>query len=164
LLSGKRYFCEQVAHKQSHWFPSHRFSKYLMQIGDGVLGDKDVRENLGRDWVELPSEICLEDSGLGVEPLIHAIYPDLQSNLNNREWLMERSILCTKNAEVDKVNLQVTELIRGEGVNLLSFDRVGEDEHPHLYAQEFLNELCPSSLPPHRLWLKLVRIKTKLCV
>jgi len=69
--------------------------------------------------------------------------------------------LCTKNAEVDKVNLQVTELFGGEGVNLLSFDRVGEDEHPHLYAQEFLNELCPSVMPPHRLWLKLVTMNNK---
>jgi ATP-dependent DNA helicase PIF1 len=67
------------------------FAKYLLRIGCGtkkVNGDGDVR---------LSNEICVPYMGNGneLETLIDYIFPSLNKNLSNRNYITSRAILST---------------------------------------------------------------------
>ena len=91
-----------------------------------------------------------------VEDLINTVFPDFKANFENDKWLMERAILCCRNQTVDMVNDLMCEKITWvDGVALLSFDSVGDDDQTMMYPAEYLNTLTPSGLPPHKLVLKV---------
>ena len=69
------------------------FAEYLLRIGCGteeVNGDGDVR---------LPDEICVPYTGNGneLDTLIDYIFPSLNENLLNRNYVTLRAILSTRN-------------------------------------------------------------------
>ena len=69
------------------------FFEYLLRIGCGteeVNGDGDVR---------LPDEICVPYTGNGneLDTLIDYIFPSLNENLLNRNYVTLRAILSTRN-------------------------------------------------------------------
>jgi ATP-dependent DNA helicase PIF1 len=69
------------------------FAKYLLCIGCGteeVNGDGDVH---------LPDEICVPYMGNGneLETLIDYIFPSLNENLSNQNYITSRAILSTRN-------------------------------------------------------------------
>ena len=126
------------------------FSDYLLCIGNGI------EETCNDDNVRLPDEICIPYTGEDddVDRLIEEIFPSLETNMHNRDYITSRAILSTKNENVDKINMRFIDRFSGQEMVYHSFD-VAVDDPNNNYPPEFLNSLTPSGLPPHILKLKV---------
>ena len=120
------------------------FANDLLQIGNGALA-----RNQSTDLHSLPCGQIVEN----MDALIQNVFPDLDSNVSNHDWLFERAILAPKNAIVDDVNLLLLRKLSGVEKTYPSFDTV-PDEDATKYPVEFLNSLNPPGTPPHLLILK----------
>jgi ATP-dependent DNA helicase PIF1 len=127
------------------------FADYMLRIGNGteeVNEDGDVR---------LPDEICVSytgDSEKDLDTLIESIFPNLNENMENKDYITSRAILSTRNDWVDDINLKMICKFQGGEVVYHSFDEAVDDPHNY-YPQEFLNTLTPNGIPPHVLKLKI---------
>eukprot|EP00267_Zea_mays_P051750 XP_020404739.1 uncharacterized protein LOC103647822 [Zea mays] len=132
-------------------FVSHSVSSdYLLRIGNGI------EETCNDDNVRLPDEICIPYTGEDddVDRLIEEIFPSLETNMHNRDYITSQAILSTKNENVDKINMRFIDRFSGQEMVYHSFD-VAVDDPNNNYPPEFLNSLTPSELPPHMLKLKV---------
>jgi hypothetical protein len=141
------------------------FSRWLLQLGDGVPDDatvsSGVREAVGADWIRLPDRVCLpastEPLETQLETLLDRVFPDLENSMQDRDWLMSRCVLCSRNDISDRVNAAMTDRMSwSETTELLSADSVPPEDGGAggSVPEEFLNTRSPAGLPPHRLRLK----------
>jgi hypothetical protein len=86
--------------------------------------------------------------------LIESIFPNLNANMTNKDYITSRAILSTRNDWVDNINLKMINKFQGGEMLYHSFDEAVDDPHNY-YPQEFLNTLTPNGLPPHVLKLKI---------
>ncbi|CAG8785749.1 12469_t:CDS:1, partial [Acaulospora morrowiae] len=63
-----------------------------------------------------------------LQELIRYIYGDLQTRWNDRQYILERAILITKNKEVDEINNRVLSIFPGEERTYNSADSVVDPE------------------------------------
>ncbi|XP_030478179.1 uncharacterized protein LOC115695240 [Cannabis sativa] len=75
------------------------FDIWLLQIGDGSLYD-----DIDRELIKLPSDICENSSQDPVKSIVEAIYSSLLQNYNDPAYLKERAILTPKNEMVHELN------------------------------------------------------------
>jgi hypothetical protein len=126
------------------------FADYLLQIGDGT-------EEINKDGVRLPKDICVSysgDSEKDLDMLIESIFPNLNANMTNKDYITSRAILSTHNDWVDDINLKTINKFHGGEMVYHSFNEAVDDPHNY-YPQEFINTLTPKGLPPHVLNLKI---------
>ncbi|KAF0749296.1 Uncharacterized protein FWK35_00037583 [Aphis craccivora] len=83
------------------------------------------------------------------------IFPDVQIQYSNLEWLAERAILTAKNVDVNDLNFKIQQLLLGKLVLYKSIDTVCDTNEIVNYPAEFLNSLGFPSMPPHHLQLKV---------
>jgi len=126
------------------------FSDYLLRIGNGV------EETIDQDYVRLPSDICVPYTGeeSNINDLIDVVFPMLEENMTNSNYITSRAILSTRNENVDGINMKLIERFPGQQMIYHSFDCAVDDPNNH-YPSEFLNSLTPNGLPPHILKLKV---------
>ena len=126
------------------------FAEYLLRIGDG----KEETNNDG--CVRLPDEICVPCTGKGtdLDTLIDNVFPGLDANMSDPNYITSRAILSTRNDCVDRVNIKMINRFHGDEMVYHSFDSAVDDPHNY-YPSEFLNTLTPNGLPPHVLKLKI---------
>ncbi|KAL6856293.1 hypothetical protein ACP4OV_019095 [Aristida adscensionis] len=136
---------ENMRAKSDPWF-----AEYLLRIGGGTEAMNDDGD------VHLPDEICLlytgEDSDL--DTLIDCIFPRLNENMEDTNYITSRAILATRNDWVDIINMKMIQRFQGDEMVYHSFDTAVDDPHNY-YPSEFLNSLSPNGLPPHVLKLKI---------
>ena len=125
------------------------FAKFLLNLGEGKI---PVVPEEGEFAIELNESLSI--SGEKLEDIVNWVYDDMTVNISNPKWLCERVILCPTNSEVDKMNEYMTRNFPGEEHVCNSVD-TAESEGHHMYPTEFLNTLCPSGMPPHRITLKV---------
>jgi ATP-dependent DNA helicase PIF1 len=116
---------------------------YMLRIGNGT---EEVNEDGG---VRLPGEICVpytEDSEKDLDTLIESIFPNLNENMANKDYITSRAILSTCNDWVADINLKMINKFQGGEVVYHSFDEAVDDPHNY-YPQEFLNILTGEALP-----------------
>ncbi|KAL4091027.1 hypothetical protein QTP88_025769 [Uroleucon formosanum] len=87
--------------------------------------------------------------------LSQSIFPDIQNNYLNHEWLSQRAILATKNVDVDEINFQIQQLLPGDLMSFKSIDTVVDENESVNFPIEFLNSLDIPGMPPHNLRLKI---------
>jgi len=126
------------------------FAEYLLRVGNGTE-EADDQGN-----IRLPEDICVPSTGEDddLEKLIDHVFPSLDDNMSDPNYMTSRAILSTTNDNVDKINIRMIERFKGEEVIYHSFDSAEDDPYGY-YAPEFLNGLTPNGLPPHVLKLKL---------
>ncbi|RCV20748.1 hypothetical protein SETIT_4G082300v2 [Setaria italica] len=127
------------------------FVEYLLRIGGGT------EEVNGDGNVCLPDDICVsysEDSEKDLYRLIECIFPNLNANMTNKDYITSRAILSTRNDWVDNINTKMIGMLQGGEMVYHSFDSAIDDPHNY-YPSEFLNTLTPNGLPPHLLKLKI---------
>ncbi|KAJ9539421.1 hypothetical protein OSB04_032154 [Centaurea solstitialis] len=90
----------------------------------------------------------------GGKIMVMVVFPSLQINGAVSDYIISRVILSTKNHNVDDINDELMKRFCGEEKVYYSFDEAQDDTN-NFYPIEFLNSLTDSSLPPHRLRLKL---------
>ncbi|XP_024893165.1 uncharacterized protein LOC112468279, partial [Temnothorax curvispinosus] len=123
------------------------FSEKLLEIGNGKIpAEKET------GLITLPKEFCnvLKKE----EELAEKVYPNIEQNYKNHEWLCERAILAPKNESVKKINAHIQNLLPGEITTYKSIDSVTEESQAVQYPTEFLNSLEPVGMPPHNLLIK----------
>ena len=125
------------------------FAQYLLDHGEGKI---PTHPEHGEFAVAIDKQFLFP--GTTLQEMVDWVFENLKDNLQNPQWLFERAILCPTNAEVDSVNHYISQKFPGEEHILHSVDSVGPDDN-HKYPVEFLNTLCPSGMPPHRLSLKV---------
>ncbi|XP_062191291.1 uncharacterized protein LOC133895118 [Phragmites australis] len=86
------------------------FAKYLLRIGGGTEeanGDGDVR---------LPDEICVPYTGedTNLDKLIDYVFPRLDDNMSDPNYITSRAILSTRNDCVDRINMKMISRFRGD--------------------------------------------------
>ncbi|XP_039776671.1 ATP-dependent DNA helicase PIF1-like [Panicum virgatum] len=94
------------------------FADYLLRIGGGM-------EEVNSDGeVKLPDEICVPYSGKAsdLDTLINSIYPNLNENMLNKDYITSRAILSTRNDWVDKINMKMIGTFQGGEMEYHSFD------------------------------------------
>uniref|UniRef100_A0A8I6WK18 ATP-dependent DNA helicase n=1 Tax=Hordeum vulgare subsp. vulgare TaxID=112509 RepID=A0A8I6WK18_HORVV len=126
------------------------FADYLLRVGNGTEESNDQVN------IQLPEEICVPSRGKmnDIEQLIDHVFPGLEDNMSDPNYMTSRAILSTTNDNVDKINICMIERFKGEEVIYHSFDSA-EDGPYGYYAPEFLNGMTPNGLPPRALKLKL---------
>ncbi|XP_074298909.1 uncharacterized protein LOC141629886 [Silene latifolia] len=76
------------------------FSEWILKVGDGEAGDP----NDGEVELELPNDILIQHTGDPIASIVDAIYPSLENQLSNPEYLQKRAILAPTHEIVDLVN------------------------------------------------------------
>jgi ATP-dependent DNA helicase PIF1 len=89
-----------------------------------------------------------------LDTLIESIFPNLNANMTNKDYITSKAILSTRNDWVEDINLKMINKFHGGEMLYHSFDEAVDDPHNN-YPQEFLNTLTPNRLPPHVLKLKI---------
>ena len=130
------------------------WSEWLQSVGDGVEGEV----------VKVPEEICTTiEEGTKKKPmaekdslkeLIEKVFPNLEGNLADPEWLTGRSILTPTNKQRHRINETMVEMAPGEEVRLRSADVVDNVQDAVSFSVEYCNSLQPTGLPEHEIILK----------
>lgn len=122
------------------------FATWQLEMGRGRHTDPS-------DFITLQDRFrCAENT---VKSLIDTIYPDIHHH-HPDQYYAERTILCSRNDDVDDVNTAILNRFPGEERLYHSSDNVvdtGEDG-PILYPPEYLNTINCSGLPLAKLKLK----------
>ncbi|XP_022024110.1 uncharacterized protein LOC110924409 [Helianthus annuus] len=133
------------------------FAKWLLDIGEGKLGD----DNDGEAIIEIPDDLLITDSSDPIQSLIDFVYPSIMEQFRNPGFFSERAILAPKNDVVHEINDRLLSLFPGDAKEYLSSDSICQTEQmldsfqEGLYSTENLNALKISGLPNHRLVLKV---------
>ncbi|KAH9722014.1 ATP-dependent DNA helicase [Citrus sinensis] len=130
------------------------FDKWLLQIGNGSLYD-----DIDRDLVKLPSDICKKPSENLMKSIVDTIYPSIQHNYSDPAYLKERAILTPKNEMVHELNEMIMNIIPGQWRTYFSSDSIckasaNTNDEDVLYLTEFLNSLKFNGIPNHDIRLK----------
>ena len=123
-----------------------QFAAWQLEMGRGEHTDES-------DFIHLPDHFrCAENS---VQSLIDTIYPDIRLP-HGDEYYAERTILCSKNDDVDDVNAVILQQFPGDVKVYHSSDNVVDSgsDGPILYPAEYLNTINCSGLPLAKLKLK----------
>ena len=124
------------------------FSSTLLKIGNGEI--PAAAEN---GMIEIPARCATIVPSL--DELIENVYPAIDSNLSDHEWLCERTIMAPKNDDVNSINnLILNGMCCGSLRSYKSIDTMPDDADMVHFPAEFLNSLQPSGLPQHILKLK----------
>ncbi|XP_062232817.1 uncharacterized protein LOC133930144 [Phragmites australis] len=89
-----------------------------------------------------------------LDKLIDSVFPMLNANLADPNYITSRAILSKRNECMDTINMKMIGHFRGDEMVYHSFDRAEDDRHNY-YPPEFLNSLTPNRLPSHVLKLKV---------
>ncbi|GKA71615.1 DNA helicase [Tanacetum coccineum] len=144
-----------------------RFSTWLLDIGNGCIGDVDVTESTDTFRIELPTNLCIQDSDTTIIELINFIYtPDMFETPSAADF-QKKAIVFPKNESAYVINARALTLLNTEQRVYLSSDEAtphGNDrgETKLLYPVEYLNTLTFAGLPPYRLELKVGALITLL--
>ena len=127
------------------------FAKWQLEVGHGKHTDETGA-------ITLPDHFkCTENT---ISSLIETIYPGInQLPLPPDQYFAERTILTSRNDDVDDINKELLQWFPGEERELLSADSIKNDgdngEGELLYPVEYLNSINCSGLPLSKLKLKV---------
>ena len=121
------------------------FANTLLSIGNGTIG-------------EVNGSVDLTNVGQCVgstEDLCTKVYPNLEANYTDTEWLCQRAVLAPTNEEVNKLNSELLKQIHGEEKCYNSVDTVTDPEQAATFPPDFLNSQNLPNMPPHELRLRV---------
>lgn len=154
LKSSKLWKYVQTFHLKQNMRVKHAhttakaFTDYLLNIGNGT-----ANSNFSNEKIELNQNFCkLHDKQ---DNLIQSVYPNLNVNISNHQWISERAILAITNEIVDNINFKIMQIVNGEMKTYYAIDSVANDNETVIFPQEFLNSLQPCGMPQYKLCLKI---------
>ncbi|XP_012828256.1 PREDICTED: ATP-dependent DNA helicase PIF2-like, partial [Erythranthe guttata] len=116
--------------------------------------------NDGEASIEIPDDMLIGDSEDPFRDLLEFVYPDLLSNMYDRDYFQRRAILAPTNECVESLNDHLMSLLPGEEKVYMSSDSMCRDEHTtednaEIYSTEFLNTIRCSGVLSHVLRIKV---------
>ena len=128
---------------------------FLSKVGAGACGSGvvscDGSPHDAAKLMRLPDSIVFESQELS--DFVNEIYPGVEHNYTDAEWLKGRAILAPKNEDVDAINAEVMRRLPGDERNFVSADSTTDDTSG-LWSTDILNTFEPAGMPPHELKLK----------
>nr|GEX22105.1 nucleic acid-binding, OB-fold protein [Tanacetum cinerariifolium] len=165
LPSGRKHATDSAAHEKEQ---KKTCSAWLLNIGDGTIGTCIESDTKDSATVQIPHELCIQESDTALTELINFIYNEGTLHSPTAKDLQKKAIVCSENETADIINAKVLSLLDEPTRVYLSSDQAtphGDDggETELLYPDEYLNSLNFARLPPHRLELKVgTRVSEKV--
>ncbi|XP_071738963.1 uncharacterized protein [Rutidosis leptorrhynchoides] len=98
------------------------FAEWLLQIGDGNIGDPDDSDPQNVSWVKIPYKYYINNDENGLSNLISFIYNDDLLRQPNALQLQQQAIVCPKNETADLINEAIIQKIERAERTYTSFD------------------------------------------
>ncbi|CAH9123345.1 unnamed protein product [Cuscuta epithymum] len=132
------------------------FADWILQIGDGVLGEGDD----GEAEIDIPENFHVPVMSDPIESIVNTTYPDFLKNMNNISYLEGRAILAPTIDEVDRINDFMLLQNNSEEKTYFSSDSACSSTSDsellqEIHSPEFLNGIKCSGVPSHELKLKV---------
>lgn len=136
-----------------------KFSKWVLQVGNGTLPNIHPDDMISDADVVIPKNYLIKSEDHPIKSVIDKIYLDILNNINNPDYLRERSILTPTNAIVSDINSYIIDQIPGKTHTYYSqdslVDNVGEDnDFGSAFPVEYLNSINMPCMPRHDLQIK----------
>ncbi|XP_069171785.1 uncharacterized protein [Procambarus clarkii] len=125
--------------------PTEFWEKYKSHLAE------DLVHRIRR--ISLPHNFC--NLVTSKEELAEKVFPNIQINYKNHDWLSERAVLAAKNKDFCELNNIIQSNIKSEAVTYKSVDTVVEADEAVNYPTVFLNSLDLPGIPPHVLQLNI---------
>ncbi|KAK9049544.1 hypothetical protein SSX86_031487 [Deinandra increscens subsp. villosa] len=135
------------------------FSKWLLAVGDGTIGEHDNSSRSESKSIPIPSTFLISDSKTALHDLIKFIYDEEFFRNPLITSLSDRAIVCAKNHTADMLNKMILDMYPGETHAYLSDDSMvphsqNQTDSDIMYPSEYLHLLNFPGIPPHSLCLK----------
>ncbi|GFR29909.1 ATP-dependent DNA helicase [Trichonephila clavata] len=96
------------------------------------IGNRKVPVDLTSGKISLPHNFC--NLVTSKRELVERVFPDIQTNFKNPNWLSERAILAAKNKDVYQLNNVIQSRIQNETVTYKSVDTVVEVDEAQVHS------------------------------
>ena len=137
------------------------YAHYLDNVGDGKI---ETKPEIGEDMIPIPEQ--MKSSTETINQFVEEIYPnvgdrineaskDRDTNPNWSKWVHERTVICSRNDDVEEVNRICIDKMKGDSRIYRSADKILNAKDSNIIPIEFLNQSTPSGCPPHILVLKI---------
>ena len=136
------HLSENMRVKLSGATETKRYAEFLLSVGNGTTEEGDL--------INMPEDMMTEQNS--IEELTQFVFPDIEKNHIDPNWLGERAILCPTNNEADEINDYLTDKFPGMERVYKSCDST--DDFNQEFQSEFINTLNLPGMPPHKLILK----------
>ncbi|GFS32421.1 ATP-dependent DNA helicase [Trichonephila inaurata madagascariensis] len=87
--------------------------------------------------------------------ILVSVYPNIQQNFKDQDWLSHRAILSNRNDVVEKLNVTIQKQLPGQEYAYKSIDCILNDDEAVQYPIEFMNFIQTPDLQAHNLILKV---------
>ncbi|GJU87513.1 DNA helicase [Tanacetum coccineum] len=136
------------------------FAEWLLDVGNGEVGEADKDNNEDTFWITVPQQYCINPSQQALSELINFIYDEATLKTPTASSFQEKAIVCPKNDTADAVNARILSSVEGVTKTYLSRDEaipMGREtsETDMLYPMEYLNIITFPGFPPYELQLKV---------
>lgn len=75
---------------------ANSFASWLLDIGDGKIGEPAAEGDRDTSWVDIPPRYCIEDDDHGLPKLIEFIYDQPTLQTPSAATLQQKAIVCPK--------------------------------------------------------------------
>ena len=127
-------------------FNLHQFDEWTLNIGNGNVSQVKIPNDM--------KAVKINQESIAMKKIVDLIFPDMNLNLNNQDWLNGRAILAVTNRQVKAINDVALQKIDHISVMLESSDKCTDNSDSYRFNSEYLNTLTPDGFPPHTLMLK----------
>nr|GEV88416.1 hypothetical protein [Tanacetum cinerariifolium] len=129
------------------------FASWLLNIGDGNMGNPDPEDLENTSWVDIPINYCIPDDEKGLQNLINFIYDQNTLQTSSAVTLQQKPIVCPKNETHDTINSKVLEMLElkvGAPVMLLRNVNVagGLCDETRMIVKQIMTKLIEVKLSP----------------
>ncbi|GJX54838.1 DNA helicase [Tanacetum coccineum] len=150
----------QTIKNQAEQNLSRVFANWLLDIGNGSIGEPNTSDPQNSSWVYIPERYSIPDDEHGISKLIDFIYDKNTLQNPNTQELQQKAIVCPRNDTADSTKSEILKMIEGESVIYKSSDEAIPLKNDGgvielLYPTEYLNSLQFLGFPPHELQLKV---------
>ncbi|XP_076956132.1 uncharacterized protein LOC143631176 [Bidens hawaiensis] len=142
------------------------FSSWLVSVGDGVIGSRDVNDPEDTKNMRIPDEYLIRYSDTALTELIHFIYnADTLQNLN-ATTLSKKAIICPKNETVNEINSIVINMTPGTTRTYTSIDSVvphpGDNSNIELlYPVDYSNSTTVNRMEHNLIHIRDIKARLK---
>ncbi|GJT67839.1 DNA helicase [Tanacetum coccineum] len=99
---------------ESHLWPYFKFAKWLLDVGNGEIGEPDTENEQDSSWVTILPEYTVTADEVEMSEFIDFIYDDTTLKAPTAGSLQEKEIVCPKNLTADVVNAKILSNVEGQ--------------------------------------------------
>ena len=123
-----------------------RFDNWTLSLGNGEVEQAVIPWSNVATTITPNSSLNRDSEAQAMKEFITKIFPDIETNIQDRNWLEGRAILCATNSEVRMINEMMSTMLPGQRMTYNSADELLNNEDLLRFNVEFLHSLTPSGL------------------